>query len=192
MKSIILLFSTLFFIVVNAQNTDCDIKPSIADESIKIIDVEKMKCLAKQSESKTLFFTFAIWCEPCRLHIKEALEFVKKYNLNFYVVLVDVDKPNSRYIMGAKKFLQQKDENINILIADNKYGNSIKKKNKNFVKEVSLPNFENINDFSKYILINTKGEIEMVTNYKDREKDEDWRDDTGKIKRKLEPLVVKL
>lgn len=192
MKSIILLFSTLFFIVVNAQNTDCDIKPSIADENIKIIDVEKMKCLAKQSDNKTLFFTFGVWCEPCRLHIKDALEFVKKHNLNFYVVLVDVDKLDSRYIMGAKKFLQHKDENINILIADNKYGNSIKKKNKNFVKEVSLPNFENINDFSKYILINTKGEIEMVTNYKDREKDEDWRDDTGKIKRKLEPLVVKL
>lgn len=192
MKSIILLFSTLFFFAVNAQNKDCNIKPSVGDESIKIIDVEKMKCLAKQSDSKTLFFTFGIWCGPCRLHINDALEFVKKHNLNFYVVLVDVDKLDSRYIMGAKKFLQHKDENINILIADNKYGNSIKKKNKNFVTEVSLPNFENINDFSKYILINTKGEIEMVTNYKDREKNEDWRDDTGKIKRKLEPLVVKL
>lgn len=189
MKQLILLFNFLFFLTLNAQKVDCNIGPSMVDKSIYTTDVEKMKCLAKQSNNKTLFFTFAIWCEPCRLHIDNALEFSKKHNLNFYIILLDTDKPDNRYVIGAKKFLQKKDENIKILIADEKYGDNIKKKNKNFVKEISRPKFKNINDFSKYILINTKGEIEMVTNYKDRNKDEDWRDDTGMVKRKLEPLM---
>lgn len=185
----ILLFLFIFSLY-QAQQKDCRIEPSIAYRNINVIDVGKMKCLAQQSENKTLFFTFGIWCEPCRLHIDDALKFAKEYHLNFYIILLDVNKPNNKYIEKAVSFLQNKEENIKILIVDDKYGNKIKRRNQNFVTEISLPNFENINDFSKYILINTKGEIEMVTNYKDKEND-DWQDDSGIIKRKLLPLMNK-
>ncbi len=62
------------------------------------------------------------------------------------------------------------------------------KKNKNFIKEITPSKFENIDDWSKYILIDNNGEVIMVTNYKDAEND-DWRDDSGLRERKLLPLV---
>ena len=47
---------------------------------------------------------------------------------------------------------------------------------------------ENIDDYSKYILLNKDGKVLMVTNFKDN-KGDDWRDDTKMVKKKLLPLL---
>jgi hypothetical protein len=38
---------------------------------------------------------------------------------------------------------------------------------------------------SKYILLNSKGEVVMVISCKDRHKEEDWKDDMPMLKRKI-------
>jgi hypothetical protein len=38
---------------------------------------------------------------------------------------------------------------------------------------------------SKYVLLNPKGEVVMVTSYKDKLKEEDWKDDMTMLKRKI-------
>ncbi len=177
----------LFSMHINGQQI-CNLTQSQNYENLYTIDAQKIKCLAMTNENKSLFYTFGIWCEPCRLHFKNAISFAKQYNLNFYVILIENDSKNNAKISSAINFLKEYDENLRILLVDNSYGSKPSKKNKNFLTDITPSTFENIDDMSKYILINNQGIIEAITNYKDFEGD-DWHDDSGIISRKLLPLV---
>lgn len=170
------------------SQAECGIENSKNYKDLPLVTVEKIKCIAKNNEGKSLFYTFAAWCKPCRQHADGAFQFAKEHNLNFYFVLLDNDKENNQYIIRSIDFLKKINENANILLVSNDYGSRINKKNKNFVKEITPPEFENIDCWSKYILIDEEGKVLMVTNYKDAEND-DWRDDSGTRERKLLPLL---
>ncbi len=55
----------------------------------------------------------------------------------------------------------------------NIYGKKQRKRYKNFLTEITPKKFKNINDMSKYILLDKSGNVLMVTSYKDNLKGED-------------------
>ncbi|MDR7795372.1 hypothetical protein D1Z98_09270 [Riemerella anatipestifer] len=186
-KIIISFIFVLCFANLFSQDT-CQIRTSPHYQNLKIINAEKVKCIAQNRPRPSLFFTFGIWCYPCRLHAKGAYDFAKEHNLNFYVVLIENDKEKNYRILKAIDFWENIDKNINILLVSNEYSSRPRAKNKKFLTEITPTEFENIDDMSKYILVNNSGKVEMVTSYKDFGED-DWRDDSGILARKILPLI---
>ncbi|MDO5616775.1 MAG: hypothetical protein Q4G16_11325 [Cruoricaptor ignavus] len=186
--SLVVLFLAISF-HLSAQG-DCAVKNSTNYPDLKIVNAEEIKCIAKSNKNQSLFYTFGIWCMPCVLHLDGALEFAKIHNLSFYVILIEDDKSENSRIDRAVDFLKRKNKDIDILLISNEYSSKPRVKNKKFLTEITPKEFENIDDMSKYILINSEGEVQMVTSYKDYQGD-DWRDDSGKRNRKLLPLIAK-
>lgn len=186
MKGKILLVSLLLNFLLNAQE-NCNLKTS-KENDIYAIDTKDIKCIAQNSTKKnTLFFTFGIWCEPCRLHLPNAIKFAKENNLDFYVLLVEAE--NDEKTKQAIDYLKKIKNDINVVVLkDEIYGVKRSKKNKKFVAEITPKELENIDDYSKYILVNKDGKVIMVTNWKDN-KGNDWRDDTEMVKKRILPLL---
>jgi len=69
----------------------------------------------------------------------------------------------------------------------------MRKRNKLFLTEITPACFENIYDLSKYMVIDIKGTVRMVTNYKDSEECDgpNWKDDSGLILKKVVPILSK-
>jgi thiol-disulfide isomerase/thioredoxin len=186
MKKIILLFCVLYSIFSQSQEK-CNIR-LLKNLDIHAIDSNDLKCLAINSNKKnTLFFTFGIWCEPCRLHLPNAIKFAKENDINFYVLLMEAEEDIKT--IQAFDYIKKIGNDIKIvIIKDETYGVKRNNKNKKFLTDITPKEFENIDDYSKYILLNNKGEILKVTNWKDN-KGNDWRDDTNMIKKCLLPLL---
>lgn len=157
-------------------------------EKIYAIDTKDIKCIAENSGKKnTLFFTFGVWCKPCRLHLPNAIRFSTENDVNLYVLLVEAE--GDKKTKEAIDYLRGVKEDIKIVILkDELYGVKRSQKNKKFLKEITPKEFENIDDYSKYILLNNKGEVVMVTNWKDNNGN-DWRDDSEMIKKRIVPLL---
>ena len=60
-----------------------------------------------------------------------------------------------------------------------------------FATSNSTAELENIDDMSKYIVLNKEGEVQLVTNYKDSKNDPDWKSDKPMVKRIVLPLLEK-
>lgn len=187
-KLIVTLFSFFLLSINVLAQKECDIENSVNYKDLKVVNAEKVKCLAKQNERQSLFWSFGIWCAPCKLHSDNAFKFAKEHNLNFYVILIEDDKSNNSQIERAVNYLKAKDEDVKILLLSNEYSSRPRVKYKKFVTEITPSQFENIPGMSKYILVNNEGVVQMVTNYKDYAGD-DWRDDSGLQKRRLLPLI---
>ena len=186
MKKIFTLLILLFTIFSHAQEIATD---SIGNKiNIISVDANSIIAMAKKSGKKnTLFYTFGIWCEPCRLHLPAAVKLAKEHDLNFYVLLVDSKEKEDR-IMMAVSFIKEIDKDVKIaILSDEVYGTNVKKRNRKFVTEITPPQFENIDDFSKYILLDNTGKVVMVTNYKDN--GSDWRDDKKMVEEKIVLLL---
>jgi thiol-disulfide isomerase/thioredoxin len=186
MKITILFFSFLITVMVHSQE-NCNLQLSQKFE-IYTVDTNDIKCIAEDSNKKnTLLFTFGVWCEPCRLHLPNAIKFAEVNDVNFYVLLVEAEEDLKT--KEAFDYLKKIDKEIKIVILkDEIYGIKRNKKNKKFLSEITPKEYENIDDYSKYILLNDQGEVLIVTNWKDN-KGNDWRDDTPMIKRCLLPLL---
>ena len=154
------------------------------------VTAQSLSAIAKASDKKnTLFYTFGIWCEPCRLHLPTAIKLAKDHNLDFYVIIVD--SQTSDKTKQAASYLYQQDKNIKMaVLSDEAYGVKTGKRNKKFVKEVTPASLENIDDYSKYILLDNTGKVLMVTNYKDN-KDNERRDDSKMVQKRIVPLITK-
>ncbi|MDV6168653.1 hypothetical protein R1T16_09475 [Flavobacterium sp. DG1-102-2] len=188
MKKLLIVAVLLFSFIANAQETtEKKVRDSLI---IYSLDAASINEVAKFSKKKnTLLYTFGIWCEPCRLHLPTAINLAKEYDLDLFVVIVDSEK--SKLADMASDYLYQFGKEFNIgVLSDETYGLKTKKRNKQFVTEMTPPQFENINDFSKYILLNKEGEVIMVTAYKDN-KGNDWRDDTKMVNERIVPLLTK-
>ncbi|MES2747839.1 MAG: hypothetical protein V4648_05645 [Bacteroidota bacterium] len=181
-----MLFSLLLAIASYSQK-NCSLEYS-KKNAIYAVDTNDIKCIAENSETKnTLFFTFGIWCEPCRLHLPNAIKFAEENNITFYVLLVEAEE--DELTKQAIDYLKKIKTNIKIIVLkDEKYGVKRSKKNKKFVAEITPKELENIPDYSKYILLNKAGKVLMVTNWKDN-KENDWRDDTEMVKKRIVPLL---
>lgn len=186
MKTGILICSLLITFLSSAQ-VNCDLHFS-KKEKIYAIDTKDIKCIAENSLKKnTLFFTFGIWCKPCRLHLPNAIQFSIENNIDFYVLLLEVE--GDEKTKQAIDYLRGINEDIKIVILkDELYGLKRNEKNKKFVEEITPERFEVIDDYSKYILLNNKGEVLMVTNWKDN-KGNDWKDDKEMVKKRVLPLL---
>lgn len=158
--------------------------------TVRSVTAESIKTIAKESPKKnTLFYTFGIWCEPCRLHLPTAIRLAKDYDLEFYVLIVD--SQTSEKTKQAAAYLKGIDKDIKLAVLDDSvYGDKTKKRNKKFVDEITPPQFEAIDDFSKYIVLDQQGEVIMVTTWKDNQ-DNDWRDDSKMVEQKIVPLLTK-
>lgn len=160
MKKLIstLLFSTFFNL--SAQE-NCNLPTSEFHSEVKIIDKEKLQCLAKNSENQTLFLTFGVWCQPCREDLQNNIAFAKEHQLNFFVIIVEPEP----FIKRSVNFLKKHDENIKILSLHQ--DKRFRKNYRNFLKEITPSHIEVIDDMSKLILVNHLGEVETITSYKD-------------------------
>ena len=185
-KAVVILISLLNSVTSLAQS-ECNVSKSFYND-VTAVNYQDVICLSKKStKEKTLFFTFGIWCAPCRHHLPNAIKLSQDYNLDFYVLLIE--KENSEKTKQAIDYLQKIDKNIKILVLkDVSYGSKPGKKYEKFLNEITPTNFENIDDMSKYIIINNQGEIIMVTNWKDN-KGNDWKDDSKMIKNRIIPVL---
>ena len=103
-----------------------------------------------------------------------------------YVVLLE--KEDDKYIAQAVQYLKEVDKDIKILVLkDAVYGTKRTRKNKKFVTEITPSQFENIDDYSKFILYDKEGKVIMVTNWKDY--NDNWKDEESMIKRRILPLL---
>jgi len=186
MKRFLILCAFAYSVCACAQQP-AEIKSTRAKVNIMTVDSNDVYKLAQQSGKKnTLFYTFGIWCEPCRLHLPTAIKLAKEYDLEFYVLLVDPQ--NSDKITKAVDYLLKIDKDIKIaVLKDAVYGDKRQERNTKFVTEVTPPQFEMIDDYSKYILLNNTGKVIMVTNWQDNP--DTWEDDSDMVKIKIVPLL---
>lgn len=187
MKKIYTLFQLFIAILCFSQTENCSLKKN-KELGIEVVSKKDMVCIAKNSDKKyTMLFTFGIWCAPCRQHLPNAIGLADKYNTNFYVLLID--KEESKLTKGAVNYIRKSYPKAKILVlSDEVYKGGARAKNKLFLTEITPSKFENIDDMSKYIIMDKNGETLLVTNYKDMEGD-DWKDDSGMIKRKIIPVL---
>lgn len=176
-----------YFCACAQQASETKLAP--AKVNIVTVDSNDIYKLAQNSGKKnTLFYTFGVWCEPCRLHLPTAIKLAKEYDLEFYVLLVDPQTSNK--VTNAVDYLQKIDKDIKIaVLKDAVYGDKTQKRNTKFVTEVTPPQFEMIDDYSKYILLNNAGKVIMVTNWQDNP--DTWEDDSDMVQNKIVPLLKK-
>ena len=159
-------------------------------ENIYSVNLEDVRCLAKNSEQpNTLFYTFGSWCKPCIYHIPTFFLIEKFYKADIYVLLVDPETNNS--IEKSRDMVLEAYPHAKILVIKDIEGKGKSKKYKEFLTKITPAEFENIDDMSKYIVLNKKGEVQLVTSYKDSEKDPDWKNDQPMVKRIVMPLLEK-
>ena len=186
MKRFLILCAFAYSVCACAQQaTEAKVIP--ANANILSVDSNDVYKLAKQCGKKnTLFYTFGIWCEPCRLHLPTAIKLAKEYDLEFYVLLVDPQTSNK--VTNAVYYLHKIDKDIKIaVLKDAVYGDKRQKRNTKFVTEFTPPQFEMIDDYSKYILLNNQGKVIMVTNWQDNP--DSWEDDSDMVQIKIVPLL---
>tara|TARA_R110000772_G_scaffold137108_2_gene245968 strand:+ start:594 stop:1175 length:582 start_codon:yes stop_codon:yes gene_type:complete len=192
MKNIRMVFLTILILTIQksfGQNTDCELTKSTS-EKIFIVDKADIICLAKNSKKdKTLVYTFGTWCAPCLKHLPNAIKLARENDLEFYVLLTD--KENSDRELTAIGFLKQMQEKVNfeikVLNLKDENGKP-NKKYKQFLDEITPSEFENINDMSKYIILDKLGKVLMVTNWKDN-RENDWEDDSRMIEKRIKPIL---
>lgn len=185
MSKLILLFCMLILQLSFSQENCQSTKSKIGN--IPLVDSDSLRCLAKQSNNKnTIIYTFGVWCSPCRLHLKNAIALREKYNVNLLVLLIEPEK--DVLIQKNIDYLYNIDSTIEIVLLKDKYGEKRSKKYKGFLKEITPKKFENLNGMSKYLVFDKKGELIMVTTWKDNRK-YDWEDDSNMLKEKVIPLL---
>jgi thiol-disulfide isomerase/thioredoxin len=185
------IFSICFSNLLFSQNP-CDLQKS-SFYDLNTVDVEQIKCLAQNSDKDfTVFYTFAAWCGPCRKNLPDAINFSKEQNIDFYVLLMD--RENDSYVKRAINYLDKIETKQKVVILSDSlyppnlrnkkekkivlvdFGIQNRKKYTNFIEKITPPQFETIDDMSKYIILNKEGKVIFVSNYKDY-KNEKGKDD---------------
>lgn len=159
-------------------------------ENIYSVTSEDVKCLAENSDQpNTLFFTFASWCTPCIYHIPIFFVLKEFYNVDLYVLLVD--KENHHFTMKSRDMVLEAYPDAKILVIKDVEDRGRSKKYKDFLTKITPAQFKNIDDMSKFIVLNKKGEVQLVTSHLDSQNDPDWKDDKPMVKRIILPLLQK-
>ncbi|NMH26833.1 hypothetical protein [Flavobacterium silvaticum] len=181
-----ILFLVLFVKSAFAQS-GCNLTTS-SNGKIPAVTLEDIQCIARESGKKnTIFYTFGIWCEPCILHLPNAVGLSRKYDTEFYVLLVDPEM-SERTIKAVEELRKASPEIKIAVLKDSVYGSKLKKRNRKFVEDVTPKNLEAIDDYSKYIVLDNTGKVLLVTNWKDN-RDNDWHDDSKMTEKLIVPLI---
>lgn len=180
-------FLTLINLRVIAQNNTCIIE-TIQNNNISIVEANDIICLAKSTiKNKIFLYTFGMWCVPCIKHLPNAINLSETHNLEMFILLIDREN-ESELLERTVKYLRGKKSDINILLLKDYKNKSRNGKYIRFLKEITPKEFENINDMSKYILYNKKGEVILITSWKDN-RNNDWQDDSKMIKEIIIPVL---
>jgi thiol-disulfide isomerase/thioredoxin len=191
MKSKVIILSILFYypVLLIAQNDSCNLVQSSYSNLYTVV-TEDIRCIAQNSDKDiTLFYTFAGYCIPCQKQLPKAIQFSKEHNLDLYILLMDRENDLPSVNESLKAIKKAKEEELSIvIISDSLYsperrykkqkfqliaitGKNAREKYRNFITEITPPQFENIDDMSKHIVLNKQGEVIFVSNYKDSEGD---------------------
>ena len=191
---IVLLFLVSFFTanaqIKNVQMEKCGLTRSVFSR-LYTVAVEDVICLAQNSDKDiTIFYTFAYWCAPCRRRLPEAIRFAEKHNVDFYVLLVDKESDRLNVGRALQKFHTEYDNQLNVvIISDSLYseraverferrarrgfvlvdtGRLRRDKYINFLTQITPPKIGSIvPGMGIFIVVNRKGEVLWVTNYRD-------------------------
>ena len=179
----IILLCLFSFFEINAQTEKCNLEKSSYSE-LCTVDAEKTICLAQGSgKNITIFYTFADWCSPCRKKLPEAIRLSEEYNVDFYVLLMEPES-DSFNINRALSTLNSYKKLKTIIISDSLYSaNNLKYVNKKrlieiratkhrekyakYITQITPPEFANVDNMSKFIVINKEGKVLLVTNSED-------------------------
>ncbi|MGC3977507.1 MAG: hypothetical protein QM751_04300 [Paludibacteraceae bacterium] len=205
MKLYTLLFILLISSSLFAQYDSCGIQKSQYSDLYAVIP-QDISCIARHSDKDiSLFYTFASWCIPCRAHFPAIIDIVKKYDLDFYIVIPEREN-DSIMVKQTTNYLNKllgKDYK-GLIVSDSLYSlkNRYKKQKKfvliktygvkerekyaNFITQITPPQFENIDDMGKVILVNKMGEVFLITTYKDAEGDKTNEKTFVKIRKYIE------
>ncbi|ODS87237.1 MAG: hypothetical protein ABS44_11495 [Chryseobacterium sp. SCN 40-13] len=181
---------SLLPVLVFSQNAieKCNIQKSYFEDLYRV-DAEDVKCLAKNSEKpNTVLVSFARWCAPCLHHLPAHMALEKHFDVDFYILLVD--KENDRRTFLAKDYVWKDYPNAKILIIKDYEKRGRGKKYNEFLKGITPPQFEVIDSMSKFFVLNTKGEVQMVTSYKDNPEGTDWKDHRPLMRKHIMPLLT--
>lgn len=186
MKKILFSLSFLLSFGIKAQFETCNLKQSNFI-SATTVSKDDLSCIAKNSDKPyTIFYTLTSWCAPCRLHLPDTLDLEKTGMVDVYVLLVEAEQDPK--IANAINFIKNTDNNVKyVVLKDELYGTKVGKRNKKFVTEITPSNFENIDDYSKIILIDKSGKTKYVSNWKDYNKD--WKNSKKMYENKIIPLL---
>ncbi len=115
--------------------------------------------------------------------------------IDAYVLLIDQEDNKRNFASREHIYDLKRNSNLptntNILVLKNLEKGGKSKKYKDFLAKITPSQFENIDDMSKYIVLNQQGEVQMVTTWKDSKDDPDWKDDKPMIQRLVIPLLQK-
>lgn len=184
----ITLFLALFF-QTNAKIEICNLQKSNYS-NFYTVDVEQTLCLARNSEKDiTIFFTYADWCGPCRRKLPGAIKLAEENNTDFYLLLVDRERDTHLFGRIAHMVDSVFHNKIKtVIISDSLYGErAMERFNRrsrrgfvlvstgrterdkyiNFLTQITPSKFDNTNDMGKFIVLNKKGEVVLITNYED-------------------------
>src|SRR5690606_18795424 len=189
MRLIFLFCSSVFLSIwVSGQQDDCQLQKSTFD--LSRIESSDLECIARQSSHpNTIFYTFARWCKPCLYHLPTFMSIAKHYDGDLYVLLIDPE--GDKMVSFAKDYILEDFPGAKILILKDGVKKGKKNKYREFLKEVSPPNFDVIDSMSKYFVYNKQGELKLVTSYEDKKDDPDWRDSKPMVRRLVLPLLQK-
>ncbi len=186
MKRLLISLSILLSFGIQAQNEQCHLQQS-KFISATTVDKEDLICIAKNSQKPyTIFYTLASWCGPCRLHLPDTLDLEKTGMADVFVLLVEAEQ--DQRINSAISFIKNTDEKVKyVVLKDEVYGTKVGKRNRKFVSEITPSGFENIDDYSKVILMDKSGNTIYVSNWKDYNKD--WKNSKKMYENKIIPLL---
>ena len=205
---LIILLCLFSFFEINAQTEKCNLEKSSYSE-LYTVDLEKTICLAKNSDKDiTIFYTYADWCSPCKKTLPEAIKLSEEYNVDFYVLLVEPESDDF-YISRAISTINSYNKQLKtIIVSDSLYsaknlkyvnkkrlieiqGAKHREKYTNYLTQITPLEFENINDIGKFIVVNKKGEVLLVTNYKDSKNTEGKDDDSVCFQKIIKAIETK-
>lgn len=185
--NILCFFFLLSPFISHSQNSPCELEKAVVPQ-IQIVDAADIFCTSRASEKNhTIIYTFGIWCGPCKLHLKNAIMLQEKYDVDLYILLIDDNEPE--ILTRTYDYLTNINQNLKVILLNSNYGRGRNRRYKKFLKEITPPNFENLNGMSKYIVINESATIEMITTWKDN-KQYDWTDDINMLNNKVIPLLT--
>jgi len=185
-RPFIIILLSVVFLKMNAQTEECNLQKSKFSD-FYTVDVEKTICIAQNSDKDiTIFLTYAEYCVPCKEKIPKVMELSEKYNADFYLLLIgkeDDDFFNKKTLSAINSYNKLLKA---VIITDLLYGeNTLKyvyrkrlieligqrhsEKYREYLKQITPPKFENTNELSKFIVLNKKGEVLLVTSYNDPE-----------------------
>ncbi|WP_018675309.1 hypothetical protein [Riemerella columbina] len=157
-------------------------------QSVQYVGKEDIRAIARKSE-RTLLKTFAIWCEPCRMNIKNYTDIEHQFkNTQLYYVLIETE--GSKRLQPTIDYLIDKYPKVKILVLkDEDFGKGVRRKNRNFLKAFNYNNQTIDEGIGKDIVLDKGANVLTVTSWQDRLSDETWQDEIGILRRKVFPLL---